>query len=70
MKKLTLHPEMLAVESFTVDGTGDAATGTVRGHSYLSADLNCPSDPDGYNNSCGHSCINKCRDTDPPVCEL
>ncbi|HYW10400.1 MAG TPA: hypothetical protein VE871_00545 [Longimicrobium sp.] len=68
MKKLTLDPEMLAVESFAPAGVADGAPGTVRGHSYVSADTNCHTDPDGYENSCGHSCINKCRATVLPVC--
>lgn len=57
MQKLKLHPEMLAVESFTPEPGGPAARGTVGGHAdtvdvdtdldILTCAGSCPGECDG-----------------------
>lgn len=67
MRKLKLHPEMLAVESFAPVDTPHAATGTVRGHSYPT-DIPCNVDGPTYNcqetgpgvPTCNDSCYDLC----------
>lgn len=72
MRKLKLNPEMLAVETFVLDGELDVMRGTVRGQSLLSDVLesgccypgsqNCePTDWALY--SCGVSCKLRCIET-------
>lgn len=79
MRKLTLDPEMLAVESFTPDEAADDAAGTVRAHSFVTvqphqacgsgeASANCM-DTDFHVYTCGNSCINHCFLTgNDPTC--
>lgn len=72
MRKLTLDPEMLAVETFVADEAADDGAGTVRGHSFVTVnDRPCggddPSaqcmDTDYHVYTCGVSCINMCFHT-------
>lgn len=76
MPKLKLDPEMLAVESFAPADTEDGATGTVRGHSFVTVlpyqpcgsaepSANCTDSVDVHLYTCGNSCINMCFHTGP-----
>jgi hypothetical protein len=65
MKKLTLHLDDLAVESFETD-RGDLRNGTVRGHE--SMQVTCDNYTNG-NPTCGlNSCNGTCGDTDVGLC--
>lgn len=65
MKKLKLDPEMLAVESFAPAAAPHAASGTVRGHSYMTE---IPCNLDGPTYDCQETgpgvptCNDSCRD--------
>lgn len=71
MTKLKLDPETLAVESFAAQEPADDATGTVRGHSFVTVDYRlCGGDQsaecietDFHWYTCGNSCINMCFHT-------
>ena len=76
MRKLTLDPEMLQVESFAADDETAAERGTVRAHSFVTVDNRpCGSDDpsaqcmdtDFHVYTCGNSCVNMCflTGTDP-----
>lgn len=79
MLKLKLNPDMLAVETFVLDGELDATRGTVRGQSLLSdiLETGCcqpgsqqcqPTDYHVY--SCGVSCKLRCFQTGGmPTCD-
>jgi hypothetical protein len=79
MHKLKLDPDMLAVESFATDEAEDAATGTIRGHSFVTVNpyqacgsdepsINCM-DTDYHVYTCGNSCVNMCFQTGTaPTC--
>lgn len=78
MRKLTLDPEMLHVESFTPDGDAADRRATVKAHSFVTfvpgqacsepASQQCV-ETDFHWYTCGNSCINKCRPTgDDPSC--
>ena len=72
MKKLTLDPEMLHVESFAADERGYALSGTVQAHSFVSdlvpsgccepASQHCQ-ETDYHWETCGNSCVNMCFNT-------
>jgi hypothetical protein len=75
MRKLTLDPEMLRVESFAPD-----TIGTVRGHSYITIDyrpcgsdgktVQCERTDYGWESCAGASCLEKCVETyGIPTCE-
>jgi hypothetical protein len=77
MRKLTLDPEMLRVESFAPGSEGKPAAGTVRGNSIITFNYN----PCGGGNptpdcedtqweveTCGWTCMNECLESGTAPC--
>jgi hypothetical protein len=79
MKKLTLDPESLRVESFAADDDAWAVRGTVEAHSFITLDVGPCSEPasqhcqptDFHWNTCGVSCWYACFPTGPETnCDI